>query len=48
MMLSYRFFRRRLPHWLALLLTVLMLLILVGLSLYYGSEPQAEFRYRDI
>lgn len=47
-MMTYRWLRKRLPHRVSVVLTVLLLLLLVLLSIYFGFEPQAEFRYQEI
>jgi hypothetical protein len=46
--ITYRFLRRYLSHRVSLTATVAFLLLLVLLSLYYGFEPQAEFRYQNL
>ena len=47
-MITYRLLRRYLPHRVSLFLTLLLMLILIALSMFYGFEPQGEFRYQDI
>ena len=47
-MITYRFLRRFFPHRVSLAGTVVFLLVLALLSLYYGFEPQAEFRYQNL
>ena len=47
-MITYRLLRRYLPHGVSLFLTLLLMLILIALFIFYGFEPQGEFRYQDI
>jgi hypothetical protein len=47
-MMTYRFLRRFLPPRVSLAVTIVFLLFLLLLSIYYGFEPQAEFRYQNL
>lgn len=46
--MTYRLLRRFLPHRVSLLATILILLSLMAVSVFYGFEPQAEFRYQNL
>jgi len=47
-MITYRILRKYFPRWVALTGSVVFLLFLLALSVYYAYEPQAEFRYQEL
>ena len=47
-MITYRFLRQYFSQSLSVILACLFLLLLLLLSVHYGAELQAEFRYQEI